>query len=897
MGGLLFSKQVQNPVLRFSVVLASVSVPLFASGNLLARHGGQGWGRIVLVTGVALLLLGAAATLSEFSDVMADQQVLARSGVNVIRLLGALSLALGLFVVLFRVVRTGEAIEEVGDRFRSLADLMSEGFVLSSPNGTIVLVNQRFLDMLDLSEDMVVGENARELVTRLKVDIMVPHLDMRAQGLASEYEIARRVRGEDRQFWVSGTPIVDPQGRPKGALATVRDVTERNRMAKRLERYTKSLQELVEEQTQKLVQSKEELRDLLLHMNEGFITVDAAYKIQFANNRICELLRITPQAIRGSEVFDFIDASGRVKLMEVLKAESLGRETSSRPEFNFVATDGTLISTMVAVAPVHDPRGTESRYSFVITDITELKRMQRQLELRANELEAVNEELRAYGRAKDGFLSNVSHELKTPLSTINGYVEMLESGSLGSLQAPQVSALRVMGRNVKRLVSLINEMIEFSRMEIRGIQLKVTLFDPAKVVHESVASVQPHALARDISIRIFVPDRFPPVWADRDKISQALGILLNNAVKFSHEGDLIQIRVSERPDRTLAIAVTDTGIGIDPAYHARVFDKFFQIDSSMTRYYEGTGIGLSIAKSILEAHRGRIDIESELNRGSTFTIILPHAIYDAAAPPALGAGMDKLRVLIVAEGETFRRALRESLSNGGCAVAEARNGYECARLAEEIKPNIILFNEVLSDVAGVPTIADLCRNPVTASIPILVLSSEDIAKLTAISGISSCDVHWLTKPFTARDLFVRVRQICFGETIEQQAFTAASTTEPTVLVVDADPDLLEWMAMALSRRDITCVSAPNPERAVELAQEISPDVILMDIDMPPANVTKALALFRDAPGTGHVPICALTGLAAPQHGLPEGVVSVLKKPFSVNELIQAVEKLRPVSTV
>ena len=896
LGGLLFSRQIDNAILRFAVILVSVAVPLFAGGNLLARYGGQGRVRVLLLVGIFMLLIGTAVSLSEVAETMAEQQMIPRLVADISRWLGMFSLLLGSFAVLFSVARTGQAIEEIGERFRHLADLMSEGFILSSPNGTVVLVNQRFLDMLGLTEEMVVGENAGELVARLGVESAGTHLDMRAKALASEYEITWHVRGEERQFWISGTPVFDRHSRLMGTLATVRDVTERNRMAKRLERYAKGLQDLVEEQTQKLMQSEAEFRDLIMQMNEGFITIDANYRIQFANQRICELLDVSPQTFRGCEVFDFVDPASRMRLMDLLKSQVNTEWPRPHPELSFLRRDGMPIPVVVAAAPVQAAEGADARYSMVITDVSELKRMQRQLEMRASELEAVNEELRAFGRAKDSFLSNVSHELKTPLSTINGYVEMLTSGSLGNLQGPQVSALKVMERNVRRLVSLINEMIEFSRMEIRGIQLRKTLFNPGILARECIASAEPQALARDISVSIFMPDGFPPVWGDREKLGQVLGILLSNAVKFSNLGGMIQVRVSTSSGHTLAIAVSDTGIGIDPAYHTRVFEKFFQVDSSMTRRYEGTGIGLSIAKGVVEAHRGTMTLESELNKGSTFTVLLPGAVFDSTVSPRTATACQRLRALVVAQGDTFRGTLQTVLRQSGCAVEEADNGYECLRLAEETQPDVIVFDELLGDVAGPNTIGQLRQHPAMSAIPVIGLTDEDTSKGQGMAELLR-DVHFIVKPFSAEDLMSSIRRVSRGERVPTTRTVEVSPQEPRVLIVDPDPDLVEWLTAALELRGIVCYGARDVSEALAYARKVAPNVILFDMNAPGLDPQKGPAMFRETEATRDIPICIMTGSVTDKRSPLDGVTVGLRKPFGLDEVMRVIEELRPTPAV
>ncbi len=891
MGGLLFSGQLENLVLRFSVILVSVTIPIFAGGNFLARHPTQGVEKILLVSGVLMLLLGAGVSLFIFSNQFHDEQFFPEQFTEVSRWLGILSLLLGLFVVLFSVVRTGAAIEEVGERFRHLAVHISEGFVLSSSDGTIVMVNQRFLDMLGLREEDVVGRNAGQLVTEHRASEMEPHLDLRAKGLASEYEISRVVHGEERQFWVSGTPIVDTFGRHTGTLATIRDMTEKNRMARRLERYAQGLQELVEEQTQKLRDSEQELRDLLMHMNEGFLAIDASYRIRLANKRICERLAVKASDIVDREIFDFIDPAGRVKLMNLLQSRAQDGLEAPRPELNFVSVEGAPVPVMVSMAPVQAGKGAGVRYSLVITDIGELKTMQRQLELRASELEVANQELRVLDRAKDSFLSNVSHELKTPLSTVNGYVEMLESLSLGPLNAPQQSALKVMGRNLKRLVSLINEMIEFSRMEIRGIHLQSSLFSVDRLIHESVASVQPHALAKDISIGIYCPEEMRPIWGDRGKLGQVLGILLNNAVKFSRDGGMIQINVTERSGNAVAIAVKDTGIGIDAAYHKRVFDKFFQVDGSISRRYEGTGIGLSIAKSVVEAHGGLIELDSQENVGCTFTVVLPGALFDLGASDLGSEALRGLDVLLVAEGAAFRNALCDVLTRCGCSVTEARNAFECVRLAEEVQPGIILFDEM--DVANDSANAGsaLRENPATSLIPIIIFAG-DTRRVAGAPALSGPDTYVIAKPFDAAEMVRRIEAVLSGERPWGDGVppTGGDNPQPVVLAVDGDTTLLEWIEGALRDRGIRCMGAVTVNSVLSLAEEYRPDMILLDGDQPPGTVRAALAAFHANEATRHVPVCLAMGRTSESSGIAASV-SVIQKPFNAEDLAKMAWRL------
>lgn len=230
LGGLIFSRELEDLVIRVIVVLMSVSVPLFAGGHLLARYRASRLERLILLAGVLMLILGAGYSVSGISDTLAAQSRISETILNASRYIGMLSLMLGLFVVLLIVVRTGEDIEEFGERFWHLAKHISEGFVLSSPQGTVYLVNQQFLDMFDLKERDVLGRSTLELVEELNIGPLRAHIEHRSRGIASEYEVTWRVRGEDRRFWFNGLPIYDRQGRHTATLATVRDITEHHRL-------------------------------------------------------------------------------------------------------------------------------------------------------------------------------------------------------------------------------------------------------------------------------------------------------------------------------------------------------------------------------------------------------------------------------------------------------------------------------------------------------------------------------------------------------------------------------------------------------------------------------------------------------------------------------------------
>lgn len=884
MSGILFATQLEDVLIRALVVLLSVSIPVFASGTLLGRTQTSRLERVLLAAGVLMLLAGAGVTVSGLSSGLVELEMVSEAVGAYSNMLGLFSLMLGLFVVLYSVVRSGEDVQEFAQRFWRLADQISEGFVLSASDGTIVLVNQRFLDMTGLTEDQVIGQNAAELARRLDIDPLIPHIESRQRGIASEYEVTYRVRGEDRVFWFNGTPLFDRQQRQTGVLATVRDVTEFHRLSQRVERYAQGLQQLVEEQTEKLRRSEERFRELLLSMNEGFLTLDAGHRIRFANERICALLRVGRDSIIGREIFDFVDAPGRIHLMNLLARGNALERGESRSELNLVNTAGDSIPVVTAIAYVGEDLAADTKYSLVVTSVRELKDMQHELESRARELERVNEELRMHDRAKDSFLSNVSHELRTPLSTIQGYVEMLESGNLGALDEPQLGAIKVMRRNVNRLIGHINEIIEFSRMEIRGLQLNVTLFTPERLVREAVASVHPQTLAKELSVTVSEGEQTPLAWGDREKLGQVLGILLNNAIKFTDAGGLIQVTLTAREDRTLRLTVADTGIGIPQKYHEQVFTKFFQVDSSRTRRYEGTGIGLSIARSIVEAHGGRILLDSTPGQGSTFTVELPGAVLDSAFDPGAVEGWRGATLLLAEERPILKKALAPLFEAAEAEVHETRGGFGAVRDAARLKPGIILLNDSPSDLAGENTLTHLRQHAETSGVPVVVISAEGAARLQE-NMARWPGVSYVPKPFGCAVLAEALRRAALGEQVNAAAAgpDEAGDARPRLLVVDSDPGLLDWLETALGMHDIICLCATSARDAVARVRDERPDAVFLDVDLPEADAREAVKTIRESETLRGAPLFLMTGLPRDLPVAANGA-GILRKPFEPEEI-------------
>jgi PAS domain S-box-containing protein len=227
-------------------------------------------------------------------------------------------------------------------------------------------------------------------------------------------------------------------------------------------------------------------------------------------------------------------------------------------------------------------------------------------------------------RMKTEFVSLVSHELRTPLTSIKGYVELLLGDEAGPLTAEQVEFLQIVGTNAERLVSLINDLLDISRIEAGKIGLHRVTLDPLAAVQEAMVLLRPQLEAKDQRVALDVSAEPAPVWADADRLTQILTNLLSNAGKYSAAGGEIRIAL-EATDDAVRFVVSDAGIGLSPAEQAHLFQKFYRADNQTTRAIGGTGLGLAIVRSLVELHGGRVTVQSEPGVGSSFAFTIPLA--------------------------------------------------------------------------------------------------------------------------------------------------------------------------------------------------------------------------------------------------------------------------------
>ncbi len=337
-------------------------------------------------------------------------------------------------------------------------------------------------------------------------------------------------------------------------------------------------------------------------------------------------------------------------------------------------------------------------------------------------------ELERANHAMNDFLSRVSHELRTPLNAILGFGQLLESGELDAKQRRNTERILSRGRH---LLNLINEILEISRLEPGKATLSTEPVELDALILQATDLVAPSAAKREIVIER--TDDEPGVWvaADLQRLKQALINLLANAVKYNRDGGRIQISVRRVPDERVAVTVADNGIGIAPEYMDRLFTPFDRLGAERTRV-EGTGLGLVLVKQFVEAMGGTVTVDSTPERGTAFTLTLPHAArrprQRASEPPLRLVGVlgpHRLRVLCIEDNPANLELIESVIAERPhFALITAVQGRLGLQLCEQHEPDLVLLDLHLPDISGNEVLHRLRAAPRTRELPIIVLSAD-----------------------------------------------------------------------------------------------------------------------------------------------------------------------------
>ncbi len=535
-------------------------------------------------------------------------------------------------------------------------------------------------------------------------------------------------------------------------------------------------------------------------------------------------------------------------------------------ELTVQARDGSQTVVSYNATTFHDRDRRLQGVFAAARDVTERKRFEQTLRLK-------NEELEDASRMKSEFLANMSHELRTPLNAIIGFSEVLRDGLMGTMPEPQRAFIGNIFSSGQHLLALINDILDLSKVEAGKMELELEPVPVSALFQNALSIIREKAASRQVRLSIDVAEGLGAIQADPRKVKQIVYNLLSNGVKFTDEGGRVAVRVRRVPraevgqlegswtgralrqadsafTEFLAISVTDTGIGISPLGMKQLFTPFTQIDSGLSRRFEGTGLGLAMVKALAELHGGSLAVSSAVGEGSCFTVWLPLRTPEWRVTSVKATGAQALAgvrtALVVEDDDTSADLIRVQLEAEGFTVLHAASAEAALVVGVQQPLALIALDILLPSMDGWEFLGRIKQIPALAHIPVVIISI--VADRT--KGVALGATAVLQKPISRKEL---------SDTLTALGLVPVPAGRTlTVLVADVDAEAVERIAFHLRGVASTVLCAQGGRDAIALAQAETPDLIVLGLMMPDVSGFDVVEALAADPRSALIPILVVT---------------------------------------
>ena len=794
--------------------------------------------------------------------------------------------------------RLEEVATENSTRFISAFEYSPNGMALVGLDGTWLMVNETLSQMLGYNREEFLKLTFQDMTHYEDLAADLELLNETVENKRNTYSIEKRYIHKDGSIvygLLNVSLIRDAEQNPQYFISQINDITQRVEAEQELQESLHELENFLEATTQvaiiqtdtngTIIKYNKGAENLLGYTSEdlvGMHNVGIFHVPEEVEKRARELKTRHGKTFSGFDIFTFKPKQGKFDARE----------------WTYIRKDGSKFPVHLVITSVRDQKGEITGYLGIATDISRLKEMETSLLLARDKAETAS-------KSKSEFLANMSHEIRTPLNGVIGFTDLLMKTELSENQRKY---MQMANTSAHSLLDIINDILDFSKIEAGKLELNYDKTDIIELCSQTIDIIKHQAHAKSLEILLDIsPDISRFVYADAVRLRQIIVNLLGNAVKFTTQGEVeLKVRAvasgTDAGEMIFSFAIRDTGIGIAPQNLEKIFNAFDQEDASTTRKYGGTGLGITISNRLLALMGSSLHVESEVNKGSTFSFKIKFKVETGAPQKQVKVNIKK--VLIVDDNATNLIILKDMLGARKISTTLASNGIEALEILEKDNNfDLAIIDYNMPYLNGIELVAQIRQTLEldTEKLPIMLLhSSTDDEKL--IQATIDLDIRFnVTKPIISDQLFLFLDNIHRTHNEEVALLAEDDKTEGfdaeyTIMVAEDNPvnQMLTKTIIQQIAPNATIVLAENGREAVEMFQKQVPDIIFMDIQMPEMSGFEATEKIREIEEKdAHLPIVALTARALKgerEECLKLGMDDYITKPIVFETLRAVIEK-------
>lgn len=736
--------------------------------------------------------------------------------------------SMGLFTDITERKRTLEALRESEQRYRAVVETASSGIGISDGDENLLFVNSGLAKMLGYTVDELNGKNITEICDQAEYKKCFAETQKRKKGMHTNYEsVLLHKNGSRVDVLISASPLYDSQNKFTSSLAIVTDISDRKKM-------------------EEIINHERKLLHLLMdNLPDGIYFKDNKCCFTRVNKAQAKSLGLeNPEDAIGKHDRDFFtsDFAGNASSDEIDIIKT-GKPMINKVE-HLHRPDGWRLWVSASKVPIKDDNGQVIGIVGVSRDVTQLKEIQLELEMKNKELDVALLKAESATQAKSDFLANMSHEIRTPLNAIIGMTGLMLDTEMTADQLEFAETIRSGG---DALLGVINDILDFSKIEAGKIELENIPFDLRDCIEESLDLQANRAMQKGLDLAYFIePDTPGFIIGDVTRIRQVLTNLLSNAVKFTEKGEVVvsvNSKQIENDKYNLTFSVKDTGIGIPKDRIAKLFKSFSQVDSSTTRKYGGSGLGLVISKKLSEMMGGDMWLDSEAGKGTTFYFSINAK---ATEVPTKTNKMDIIpelngkKILIVDDNETNRRILSLQTKTYGMISTTVDSPLKALELIKENKRyDVAILDMQMPGMDGVQLAKEIRKYQPVEKLPMVMLTSIGMKEKDEVLKEAKF-FTFMTKPIKHSQLYNVLCEIFIGMPIriDEKKHLNIIDSEmakkyPLRILLTEDNRINQKVAVRiLSKMGYRADVASNGLEAIQAIERQRYDVVLMDVQMP-----------------------------------------------------------------